>query len=97
MLYNTQWAKVYELIEELYALYETEKYFKQQVKKGFSAVVEVRYHKRTEDFIKNYDPSKRDCMVAFREWNEEAKKQLMKEYQPVEYKVYQKLEDFIID
>lgn len=97
MLYDTAWGKLEDFVEELYALYETEKYFKKQVKKGFPIVVEVRYNKRTDDFLKNYDPSKQDCMVAFKEWSDRTKDYLMKEYQPVEYKVYEKLEDFIIE
>ena len=97
LLHDNKWAKLYELLEELYALYEIEKYFKKQSKKGYLAVVEVRYNKRTEDFIKNYDPTKQDCMIAFIKWDDRAKDQLIKEYQPAEYKVYQKLEDFIIE
>jgi hypothetical protein len=97
LLHDNKWAKLYELLEELYALYETEKYFKKQSKKGYLAVVEVRYNKRTEDFTKNYDPTKRDCMVAFIEWDEKAEKYLIDKYKPVEFKVYQRLEDFIIE
>ena len=69
-----------ELIEELYALYETEKYFKKQSKKGYSAVVEVHYIKRMDDFFKNYDPKKKDCMFAFAKWDDNAKEQLLKKY-----------------
>lgn len=97
MLSDNNWAKLNELIEELYALYETEKYFKKQSKKGYSAVVEVRYNKRTEDFIKNYDPTKRDCMVAFAKWDKKTEKYLIDKYKPVEFKVYQRLKDFIIE
>lgn len=96
-LHDNKWARLYELFEELYALYEIEKYFKKQSKKGYLTVVEVRYNKRTEDFIKNYDPTKRDCMVAFIEWDEKAEKYLIDKYKPVEFKVYQRLEDFIIE
>lgn len=97
MLSDNNWAKLNELIEELYALYETEKYFKKQSKKGYSAVVEVHYIKRMDDFFKNYDPKKKDCMLAFAKWDDNAKEQLLKKYQPAEYKVYQKLEDFVIE
>lgn len=96
-LHDNKWAKLYGLFEELYALYETEKYFKKQSKKGYSAVVEVHYIKRMDDFFKNYDPKKKDCMLAFAKWDDNAKEQLLKKYQPAEYKVYQKLEDFVIE
>jgi len=94
---NEKWAKLNELIEELYSLYQTEKYFKKQVKKDYPIIIEIHYIKRTDNFMKNYSPSKQDCMVAFKEWSDKSKKHLIEEYQPVEYKVYQKLKDFIIE
>lgn len=96
MFYDTDWGKLTEFVEELYALYELEQYFKKQTKKGYQAVVDVRYRKRTDDFMKTLENYKPDCMAAYGKWNAETEEQFLKEFQPIEYTVYQSLEDFII-
>lgn len=97
LLYDADWAKLIQLVEELYALHETEKYFKKMNKKGYPIVVEIRYCKRADNFLENYDATKKDCMVALKVWNEETKKMVLEEYEPAEYKVYEKLEDFVVE
>lgn len=97
LFHDTDWTKLTELVEELYDLYETEKYFKKSLKKGFSVVVEIRYCKRMDNPLDNYDPAKQDCMVALKTWNEKVKQDILNEYQPAEIKVYERLEDFIIE
>lgn len=84
-----------DFIEELLQLAETEKVFKQSTKKGFPITIKFQYHKRTDSLEEMFaNGFKHAEMVSVA--NEEVVAEQLEERQPVEYKVYRTLEDFII-
>lgn len=86
-------SNLVELIYELYELKSIEDVYKKAIKKGFVAVIELRSFKRVNcisDF--NKEPEVYSC----KKWDEEFKQLILNKFKPIEYTVYQDLEDFII-
>lgn len=80
-------------INELYEMWENEKHFKKNSKKGFPILISMTYRKRNEEspLDRHFKP---DVMVSVA--TESDIEYNLKNYEPVEYKVFRKLEDFNI-
>lgn len=88
-------GKVLELVEDLIALMEVEKWFKNMIKKGFKFVVDIKYNKRTAT-LEEYDFSKQDVQVCYKTWDDKIEQEMKYKYTPIEFTVYKSLEDFNI-
>lgn len=81
-------------INELYELWETEKTFKSNSKKGFPILIAMSYHKRNAGIDEIFDGGgyKPDSMVGV-QTEKSVKEQIVKN-KPVEYKIYRAAADF---
>lgn len=84
----------YDFVEELLGLSEMEKIFKNNLKKGFTALVDLRYTKRQGEDLSAITEIKVDEVVGLR--NISHLNTVLEGDKPVEYTVYQDLNDFIL-
>lgn len=84
------------LLNDLLELNEIEKEFKRVTKKGATTLALLTYNNRGT-LEEEYDLINEDLLLSFNDWNNSIKKNLIKNYNPKEIKLYNNLNDFIIE
>ena len=84
------------LINDLLELNELEKEFKRVSKKGAKVLAFLKYNKR-DTLEDDYDISKEDLLLSFNEWNENIEKKVIKNYNPLEIKLYKDISEFVVN
>lgn len=93
MIYNSDNYLIIEFVEELYRLKELETIFKKLNKKEKTSLIELKFSKRIS-YISEYQ--KEDICISTTLLNEEFMSKLLEKYKPVEYTIYNSINDFNI-
>lgn len=81
------------VLEELLRLVFIEKFYIASNKKKTAVIVDVRCN---NDIPVEAADVKKDFLIALKKWDEKEEQKLIKKYQPIQFKVYNSMESFIL-